>query len=77
MRWLHLSVIVLFAAAMVLFAAQNLQSVTMAFLGFSVTVPMALLVGIIYLLGMVTGGSLLSLLRWSVQGARQRTTTTA
>jgi hypothetical protein len=34
--------------------------------------PLALLAGIVYLLGMVTGGSLLSLLRWSLEGSRRR-----
>ena len=75
MRWLHLSVIALFAAAVILFAAQNLQLVTMSFLGFSATVPMALLAAILYLIGMATGGSLVALVRWLVQGARQRPTT--
>jgi putative membrane protein len=74
-RWLHLSVIILFAAAVVLFAAQNHQIVTMSFLGFRATLPMALLAGILYLLGMATGGSLLALLRRLVEGARRRTTT--
>ena len=77
MRWLHLSVIALFAAAIILFAAQNLQLVTMSFLGFSATVPMALLAAILYLIGMATGGSLVALVRWLVQGARQRPTTTS
>ena len=77
MRWLHLAVIALFAAAIILFAAQNLQLVTMSFLGFSATVPMALLAGILYLIGMATGGSLVALVRWLVQGARQRPTTTS
>jgi lipopolysaccharide assembly protein A len=77
MRWLHLFVIVLFAAAVVLFAAQNLQLVTMSFLRFSATVPMALLAGIIYLLGMATGGSLLALLHRLVEGARRRTPITS
>jgi uncharacterized membrane protein YciS (DUF1049 family) len=76
MRWLHLSVIALFVAAIILFAAQNLQFVTMSFLGFSATVPMALLAGILYLIGMA-GGSLVALVRWLVQGARQRPTTTS
>jgi lipopolysaccharide assembly protein A len=75
-RWLHLSVIALFAAAIIVFAAQNHQLVTMSFLGFRATLPMALLAGIIYLLGMATGGSLLALLRRLVEGARRRTTTT-
>ena len=74
MRWLHLSVIALFAAAIVLFAVQNLQIVTMSFLGFSATVPMALLVVVVYLLGMATGGSLRTLFRRLFEGARRRTT---
>jgi uncharacterized integral membrane protein len=72
MRWLYLIVIVLFVAIAVIFAVQNLQLVTIAFLGFRVTVPIALLSGVMYLLGMATGGSLLALLRWLVEGARRR-----
>ena len=75
MRWLHLSVIALFAAAIILFAAQNFQLVTMSFIGFSATVSMALLAAILYLIGMATGGSLVALVRWLVQGAKQRPTT--
>lgn len=70
MRWIHLAVIVLFAGATLVFAAQNFQSVTIAFLGFSLRLPMAVMAGIIYLLGMATGGSLWSLLRKSIEGAR-------
>ena len=70
MRWLHLIVIVLFAAATVVFAFQNFEIVTMTFLGFNARLPLALLVAIIYLLGMATGGSLLALLRRSLQGSR-------
>ena len=77
MRWLHISVIALFAAAIVVFAVQNHQIVTMSFLGFRATLPIALLAGIIYLLGMATGGSLLALLRRLVEGARRRTPTTS
>lgn len=70
MRWIHLAVIVLFAGAILVFAVQNFQSVTIAFLGFSLRLPMALMAVIIYLLGMATGGSLWSLLRRSFEGAR-------
>ena len=70
MRWLHLTVIILFAAATLIFALQNLEIVTMAFLGFSVRAPLALLVAVVYVLGMVTGGSLWALLRRSLQGSR-------
>jgi uncharacterized integral membrane protein len=70
MRWLHFIIVVLFALATAVFAFQNLQTVTLAFLGFSVGAPLALLVVIIYVLGMVTGGSLFALIRRSIAGSR-------
>ena len=70
MRWFHLTVVALFVAAILVFAVQNLEIVTMSFLGFSARVPLALLVVIIYVLGMVTGGSLWALLRRSLRGSR-------
>jgi lipopolysaccharide assembly protein A len=70
MRWVYLIIVVLFAAAVVLFAAQNLGTVTMSFLGFSVRAPLAVLTAVIYILGAVTGGSLYAVLRKSVRGSR-------
>ena len=72
MRWVHLAVIVLFVAVILIFAVQNFEIITVSFLGSSARMPLALLAGIVYLLGMVTGGSLLSLLRWSLEGSRRR-----
>ncbi len=72
MRWVYLIIVVLFAAAVVLFAAQNLGTVTMSFLGFSVRAPLAVLTAVIYILGAVTGGSLYAVLRKSVRGSRSR-----
>ena len=43
MRWVYLAVIILFAAATTIFAAQNFEIVTMSFLGFNARVPLALL----------------------------------
>ena len=57
MRWVHLTVIVVFAGATLIFAVQNFETITMAFLGFSIRMPLALMAVIIYLLGMATGGS--------------------
>jgi lipopolysaccharide assembly protein A len=74
MRWIHLAVIVLFVAATVLFAVQNFDIVTMSFLGFSVRAPLWLLVVIVYVLGMATGGSLVALLRRSFRGSRRTAT---
>ena len=71
MRWLHISATALFIAAMLLFAVQNFETVTMSFLGFSARAPLALLVAVVYFVGMATGGSLLAVLRRSVQGSRR------
>jgi lipopolysaccharide assembly protein A len=71
MRWIYLGIIILFAAAIVIFALQNFEIVTMSLLGFNARVPLALVVAIAYLLGAATGGSLFALLRRSYQGSRQ------
>src|SRR5262245_3878815 len=71
MRWIYVTVIILFVAATVIFAFQNFETVTMSFLGFNVRAPLALLSAVIYLLGAATGGSLLALLRRSYEASRQ------
>lgn len=70
MRFVHIAIVVLFVAATLIFAVQNLQSVTMSFLGYSLSMPLALQAVVVYLLGMVTGGSLWSLLRRSIERSR-------
>jgi len=72
MRWVYLAIVILFIAAVVLFAVQNLGAVTTSFMGFSVRAPLAILIVIVYVLGAVTGGSLFALLRKSVRGSRSR-----
>lgn len=72
MRWVYLIIIVVFVVAVALFTIQNLGLVTMAFLGFSVRAPLAVLTAIVYLLGAATGASVLALLRKSVHGSRAR-----
>lgn len=70
MRWIHLTIIVLLVAAAVIFAFQNLETVTMSFLGFSARVPLAILAVVIYVAGAVTGSSLLALVRRSYEGSK-------
>ena len=70
MRWIHLLVVVVFAAAVVIFLVQNIAVVTVSFLGFSARAPVALIVALAYVLGMATGGSLWSLVRRSLHGSR-------
>lgn len=75
MRWIYLAIVVLFAAATAAFALQNLEMVTMSFLGFSARLPLAFLVAGIYAAGAATGSSLLALLRRSYEGSKSGVTT--
>jgi lipopolysaccharide assembly protein A len=70
MRWFYLTLVVLFAAATIIFVVQNVEVVTMSFLGLSVRAPLAVLAAVAYVLGTLTGGGLYALLRKSVQGSR-------
>jgi len=69
MRWLHLAAVVILAAATFVFAVQNLEIVSIDFLSFSVRTALAILVVAIYLVGMATGSSCLTLIRRSLAGA--------
>ncbi|MDH7794082.1 MULTISPECIES: hypothetical protein [unclassified Beijerinckia] len=71
MRWLNTATIVILGAAILIFALQNLENVTLSFLGFRVTAPLAVQIVIVYLLGMATGGSAWALIRWAWRGPRE------
>ncbi len=70
MRWLYLVVVVVFVVAILVFALQNLEMVTMSFLGANMTAPLAVTTVVAYVLGAITGGSAYALLRKSIQAAR-------
>jgi putative membrane protein len=70
MRWVNMAAIAIFVVATLIFAVQNFQSVTVSFLNFKISAPHALLIAIIYLLGMVTGGSVWALMRRAFEGVR-------
>jgi uncharacterized integral membrane protein len=72
MRWFYLAVVIVFAAVIIVFAVQNRDMTTVSFLRMSIQMPSAFLIVIAYLLGALTGGSLLALLRKSVQGTQRR-----
>jgi uncharacterized integral membrane protein len=73
MRWIYLAAIILFAVVLLIFALQNLGAVTMSFLGFKIKAPLAVLAAVVYVLGALTGGGLLALLRRSYEGSRRPT----
>ncbi len=71
MRYLYIGLIVLFTAVVLLFKFQNLETATVSLLSASITLPLSILVIAIYVLGMLTGGCLLALLRTWISRARQ------
>jgi uncharacterized integral membrane protein len=72
MRYVYMALIAIFTAIIILFKFQNLESVTVSLFSASVSMPVAVLVLLIYVLGMLTGGLLLALLRSWVRGAARR-----
>jgi putative membrane protein len=70
-RWLYLALVVVFVAALIIFLFQNTERVSMSFLSFGVTLPLAVLAFVVYVLGALTGGSLYALIRRSVAGSRR------
>ena len=72
MRWFHMGLIAILAAVMVIFAFQNLQTVTVTFLNFRLSAPLGVLIAVVYLLGMVTGGSLWAMFRWALEGSKSK-----
>ena len=72
MRYVYMALIAVLVAIIILFKVQNLESVTVSLFSASVTLPVSVLVLLIYLLGMLTGGFLLALVRSWVHGATRR-----
>jgi len=71
MRWVNVTVVTILVAAMLIFAVQNFQITAVSFLNFRISAPLAVLMIIVYLLGMVTGGSAWALCRWAFEGAKR------
>jgi uncharacterized integral membrane protein len=71
-RYFYIVVTVLLTAIILIFTFQNIGNVTVIFLSMSITLPTSLLVFLVYILGMLTGGSLSASLRTIVSGAKQK-----
>jgi putative membrane protein len=69
MRYIYIALIGLVAVIALLFTLQNLETVTIVFFSANITLPTSILVFLVYVLGMVTGGSLGWLLRSWLHGA--------
>ncbi len=71
MRYVYIGLIVVFTALVVLFKFQNLETVTVSLFSASMTLSVSTLVMLLYVLGMLTGGSLLALMRGLIRRARR------
>lgn len=72
MRYIYIALIVIITLVILLFKFQNLDSVTVSFLSMSLTLPTSLLVFLVYILGMLTGGFLVAFLRTIIKGAKAK-----
>jgi len=66
MRVLCLVILLAVGAAVILFAMENQQPVTLTFYNYSLTVHVAALIGAAYALGMVSGWTVVGILRRSI-----------
>jgi lipopolysaccharide assembly protein A len=71
-RFVYIGLILAFTALVLLFKFQNLETATVSLFSASITLPVSMLVFLIYLLGMFTGGFVLALLRTWIHGASRR-----
>ncbi len=55
--------LILFVILIVIFSVQNSQTITIAFFNWSVKLPVSLIIILIYILGMTTGGIISSVIR--------------
>jgi lipopolysaccharide assembly protein A len=71
MRYVYIALIVAVTALVLVFKLQNLETVTLAFFSVRLTLPVSILVLLIYVLGMLTGSMVTSVLRGWIKGASQ------
>jgi lipopolysaccharide assembly protein A len=72
MRWLYLLILLVLIGATAVFALQNQEAVTLRYLDRSVTCPLSLLIGVVYFVGMLTGWTLIGVVRRSIHRISQR-----
>jgi lipopolysaccharide assembly protein A len=72
MRLVYFFMLLLLAGAVAVFVLQNNDLITLHYLGQSVECSPAILLGIVYLLGMVSGWTIFSWVRHSLQRVVER-----
>jgi lipopolysaccharide assembly protein A len=71
MRYLQAIVFLAFLAAVGIFAAQNTSLITVKFLTWSVSQPVAILTVAVYVLGMLSGWTVVAFMRRSIREVTQ------
>lgn len=74
MKNLYTTLVVIFTVLVAIFVFQNAETVTVRFLTASVSLPRSLMLVMVYVLGMFTGGYVMNLVRGWMRGARKGTT---
>jgi uncharacterized integral membrane protein len=72
MRYVYVLLVIAFTAVVLAAVALNYQSVTVSLLVGRITLPLSLLILLVYLLGALTGGFVVSVLRHWIHGATRR-----
>lgn len=63
MRYIYIFLIVLMTLIFLIFMFQNFKSTTISFFSMSITLPLSFILLIIYILGMLTGGSVVGFIK--------------
>ena len=72
MRFIQAVLLLAFLGAILIFAWQNNQTVTISFLKWGITAPNALVIIVVYLLGMLTGWTVVAYLQRSIRQVTER-----
>jgi uncharacterized integral membrane protein len=72
MRWFYLLILLVIVAAVVVFAVQNNGDVKLRYWDRELTTSLALLIGAVYLLGMLSGWTVVGFLKRTVQRVTER-----
>jgi lipopolysaccharide assembly protein A len=72
MRFVYFLILLIVVAAVVIFAMQNNQTVTLQYFDRSVSTTLPLLIAAVYLLGMVSGWTVVGFLKRSLRRVTER-----
>jgi uncharacterized integral membrane protein len=72
MRLVYLALLLVIASAVVVFAVQNNAEVRLDFLNWGLNLPLSVLIGAVYVLGMVSGWTVVGFIRRSLQRVTER-----